>query len=46
MQVWGIDPSDDSMTECGTADTGVELESATYLATGAAALLVSVSILY
>jgi hypothetical protein len=45
LDVWGIDPSDDTMDECGGADTGVELLNATYLATGAA-LLVSVSILY
>jgi len=43
LQVWGINPADDTMAECGGADSGVELLSATYLATGAA-LLVSVSI--
>ena len=31
MDVWGIDLSDDTMAECGGADTGVELTSATTL---------------
>lgn len=45
LQVWGITPSTLALTECGTADTGILLTGATFLATGAATFAAIASIL-